>query len=123
MCSGNKRSAVKRSQSYLKDEQDRLGDAPRIRDQIPSDAPKGTDFAAGLVDAIRPDIARVDKTKNTSTEPRTIKPGTTIRGQQKNQSAAPSRRKIKSARMGRRSGTNSLRIPRNTNTGSGNLNY
>ena len=122
MCSGNsgnKRSAVKRSQSYLKDEQDRLGDAPRIRDQIPSDAPKGTDFAAGLVDAIRPPVTQ----KDTSTEPRTIKPGTTIRGQQKNQSVAPSRRKIKSARMGRRSGTNSLRIPRNTNTGSGNLNY
>ena len=123
MCSGNKRSAYGPTQSYKDDEQKRLGDAPRIRDQIPSDAPKGTDFAAGLVDAIRPDIARVDKTKNTSTEPRTIKPGTTIRGQQKNQSVAPSRRKIKSARMGRRSGTNSLRIPRNTNTGSGNLNY
>jgi len=119
MCSGNKRSAYGPTQSYKDDEQKRLGDAPRIRDQIPSDAPKGTDFAAGLVDAIRPPVTQ----KDTSTEPRTIKPGTTIRGQQKNQSAAPSRRKIKSARMGRRSGTNSLRIPRNTNTGSGNLNY
>jgi len=79
-------------------------------------------------------MGRVDNTEKpspTPTEPepksrtinRTIKPGTTVRGQQKNQSAAPSRRKIKSARMGRRSGTNSLRIARGSNTGSGNLNY
>ena len=119
MCSGNSRNAYKPTESYKKDEQERLGDAPRFRDQIPSDAPKGTDMAAGLLDAIRPAVTP----KDTSTEPKTIKPGTTIRGQQKNQSVAPSRRKIKSARMGRRSGTDSLRIPRNTNTGSGNLNY
>jgi len=119
MCSGNKRSAYGPTQSYKDDEQKRLGDAPRIRDQIPSDAPKGTDFAAGLVDAIRPPVTQ----KDTSTEPRTIKPGTTVRGQQTTQSAAPSRRRRQSARMGRRSGTNSLRIARNPNTGSGNLNY
>ena len=54
---------------------------------------------------------------------RTVKPGTTVRGQQRTQSAAPSRRRRTSARMGRRAGTSSLRIARNPNTGSGNLNY
>jgi len=54
---------------------------------------------------------------------RTVKPGTTVRGQQTTQSAAPSRRPRRSVRIGRRSGTNSLRIARNPNTGSGNLNY
>ena len=54
---------------------------------------------------------------------RTATPGTTITGQQTTQSASPSRRRKTSARMGRRSGTNSLRIARNPNTGSGNLNY
>lgn len=54
---------------------------------------------------------------------RTVKAGTTVRGQQTTQSAAPSRRRRQSARMGRRSGTSSLRIARNPNTGSGNLNY
>tara|TARA_R100000995_G_C3430946_1_gene98490 strand:+ start:248 stop:664 length:417 start_codon:yes stop_codon:yes gene_type:complete len=54
---------------------------------------------------------------------RTVKAGTTVRGQQRTQSAAPSRRRRQSARMGRRSGTSSLRIARNPNTGSGNLNY
>ena len=53
----------------------------------------------------------------------TVKPGTTVRGQQRTQSAAPSRRRRTSARMGRRAGTSSLRIARNPNTGSGNLNY
>ena len=54
---------------------------------------------------------------------RTVKPGTTVRGQQRTQSAAPSRRRRTSARMGRRAGTSSLRIARTPNTGSGNLNY
>ena len=54
---------------------------------------------------------------------RTVKTGTTVRGQQTTQSAAPSRRRRTSARIGRRSGTNSLRIARNPNTGQGNLNY
>ena len=49
--------------------------------------------------------------------------GTTVSGQQTTQSAAPSRRRRQSARMGRRSGTSSLRIARNPNTGTGNLNY
>tara|TARA_B100001093_G_scaffold494220_1_gene537396 strand:- start:16 stop:357 length:342 start_codon:yes stop_codon:yes gene_type:complete len=82
-------------------------------------------------------MGRIDKTQKpytdqlppAPTEPksrtinRTIKPGTTVRGQQRTESTAPSRRRIKSARMGRRSGTNSLRIARGSNTGSGNLNY
>jgi len=119
MCSGNKRSAVKRSQSYLKDEQDRLGDAPRIRDQIPSDAPKGTDFAAGLLDAIRPPIKNtVDPSK-----PRTIKDGTIVSGRQIDTSARSKNKKLRPTRMVRRTGTNSLRIPINSNKGTGNLNY
>ena len=49
--------------------------------------------------------------------------GTTISGQQTTSTAAPSRRRRQSARMGRRAGTRSLRISRNPNTGQGNLNY
>ena len=54
---------------------------------------------------------------------RTVKPGTTVRGQQRTESAAPSRRRRRSTRVGRRFGTSSLRIARNPNTGTGNLNY
>jgi len=54
---------------------------------------------------------------------RTVAPGTTVRGQQRTESAAPSRRRRRSTRVGRRFGTSSLRIARNPNTGTGNLNY
>jgi len=49
--------------------------------------------------------------------------GTTVSGQQTTSTSAPSRRRRQSVRMGRRSGTRSLRISRNPNTGQGNLNY
>ena len=49
--------------------------------------------------------------------------GTTISGQQTTSTAAPSRRKRQTARMGRRAGTRSLRISRNPNTGQGDLLY
>jgi len=48
--------------------------------------------------------------------------GTTVTGRQTT-SAAPSRRKRQSSRMGRRAGTRSLRISRNPNTGQGDLLY
>ena len=48
--------------------------------------------------------------------------GTTVSGRQTT-STAPSRRRRQSARMGRRSGTRSLRISRNPNTGQGDLLY
>jgi len=54
---------------------------------------------------------------------RTVAPGITVRGQQRTESAAPSRRRRRSTRVGRRFGTSSLRIARNPNTGTGNLNY
>ncbi len=120
MCSGNRRNAMGHSQSYLKKEQERLGDTPRMRDQIPEDAPLGTQFAANFVDMTRPPVPK--KTIDYS-KPRTIKPGTTVSGRQKNQTTATVRQPRRTTRVDRRSGTNSLRIPRNTNTGSGNLNY
>ena len=49
--------------------------------------------------------------------------GTTVSGQQTTSTAAPSRRKRQTARMGRRAGTRSLRISRNPNTGQGDLLY
>ncbi len=49
--------------------------------------------------------------------------GATISGQQTTSTAAPSRRKRQSARMGRRAGTGSLRISRSPNTGQGDLLY
>jgi len=125
MCApkSGKRSAYKASESYLKDEQDRLGDAPRVRDQIPSDAPKGTDLAAGLVDAIRPPVTPKDTSTESEPKMRIIRKGTTVSGQQTTSTTAPPRRKKQSARMGRRAGTRSLRIARTSNTGQGNLNY
>ena len=48
--------------------------------------------------------------------------GTTVSGRQTT-SAAPSRRRRQSSRMGRRAGTRSLRISRNPNTGQGDLLY
>ena len=48
--------------------------------------------------------------------------GTTVSGRQTT-SAAPSRRRKQSSRMGRRAGTRSLRISRNPNTGQGDLLY
>lgn len=104
---------------------------PPTPPQSPQPNAKDSDKLVGRVDKVigRDQTAGFFQQPSAPTEPksrtinRTIKPGTTVRGQQKNQSVAPSRRKIKSARMGRRSGTNSLRIARNTNTGSGNLNY
>ena len=96
------------------------------------------DIVTDVVDLQRPAPPRVDPPAPTppptppapqEPEPkmrtinRTVKPGTTVRGQQRTQSAAPSRRRRTSARMGRRAGTSSLRIARNPNTGSGNLNY
>jgi len=95
------------------------------------------DRAANAQTSSRSPIRRVSKSPqpntkdggNTIPKPkmrvidRTVKTGTTVRGQQRTQSAAPSRRRRQSARMGRRSGTSSLRIASNLNTGSGNLNY
>jgi len=52
-----------------------------------------------------------------------VRAGTTISGQQTTSTAAPSRRKRQTARMGRRAGTRSLRISRNPNTGQGDLLY
>ena len=49
--------------------------------------------------------------------------GTTVSGQQTTSTAAPSRRRRQTARMGRRAGTRSLRISRNPNTGQGDLLY
>ena len=48
--------------------------------------------------------------------------GTTVSGRQTT-SAAPSRRRRQTARMGRRAGTRSLRISRSPNTGQGDLLY
>jgi len=99
--------------------------------QLPPQSPQPNAKSSGGM------MGRIDKTQKpytdqlppAPTEPKsrtintTIKPGTTVRGQQTTQSAAPSRRPRRSVRIGRRSGTNSLRIARNPNTGSGNLNY
>ena len=52
-----------------------------------------------------------------------VRAGTTVSGQQTTSTAAPSRRRRQSARMGRRAGTRSLRISRNPNTGQGDLLY
>ena len=52
-----------------------------------------------------------------------VRAGTTVSGQQTTSTAAPSRRRKQSARMGRRAGTRSLRISRNPNTGQGDLLY
>jgi len=52
-----------------------------------------------------------------------VRAGTTVSGQQTTSTAAPSRRKRQTARMGRRAGTRSLRISRNPNTGQGDLLY
>jgi len=49
--------------------------------------------------------------------------GTTVSGQQTTSTAAPSRRRKQTSRMGRRAGTRSLRISRNPNTGQGDLLY
>lgn len=66
----------------------------------------------------------------TSTEPapkmRTIgrtSAGTTVSGQQTTSTAAPSRRRKQTSRMGRRAGTRSLRISRTPNIGQGDLLY
>lgn len=120
MCQGQgKRSAYGKTDSYKKKEQERLGNAPRYSDQIPSDAPKGTDMAAGLLDAIRPP----EKNTVDPTKPRTIKDGTTVSGRQIDTSTRQRSRRLRPTRMGRRTGTNSLRIPLNSNRGTGNLNY
>lgn len=115
MCQG----VVRKTDSYKKKEQKRLGDAPRYIDQIPSDAPKGTDMAAGLLDAIRPP----EKNTVDPSKPKTLKTGTTISGRQVRTSARRNSRRGRSVRTGKRAGTDSLRIPRNANTGVGNLNY
>ena len=52
-----------------------------------------------------------------------VRAGTTVSGQQTTSTAAPSRRRRQTARMGRRAGTRSLRISRNPNTGTGDLVY
>ena len=52
-----------------------------------------------------------------------VRAGTTVSGQQTTSTAAPSRRKRQTARMGRRAGTRSLRISRNPNPGQGDLLY
>jgi len=52
-----------------------------------------------------------------------VRAGTTVSGQQTTSTAAPSRRRRQTARMGRRAGTRSLRISRNPNTGQGDLLY
>ena len=52
-----------------------------------------------------------------------VRAGTTVSGQQTASTAAPSRRRRQTARMGRRAGTRSLRISRNPNTGQGDLLY
>ena len=96
------------------------------------------DIVTGIVDSQRPAPPRVDPPAPTppptppapqEPEPkmrtikRTVAPGTTVRGQQRTESSAPSRRRRRSTRVGRRYGTSSLRIARNPNTGTGNLNY
>ena len=120
MCSGNRRNAMGHSQSYLKKEQERLGDTPRMRDQIPADASLGTQFAANFVDMTRPPVPK--KTIDYS-KPRTIKDGTTVSGRQTQASTGQRNRRLRPTRMGRRTGTDSLRIPLNSNRGTGNLNY
>jgi len=124
MCQGQgKRSAYGKTDSYKKKEQERLGNAPRYSDQIPSDAPKGTDMAAGLLDSIRPKQVFDHLSKVDPTKPRTIKDGTTVSGRQIDTSTRQRSRRLRPTRMGRRTGTNSLRIPLNSNRGTGNLNY
>ena len=133
MCSGSRGpSSYKRRQSPQPNAKDSGGMMGRVdntekpyRDQLPSAPTRGMQFKQDMM----ADVLELQRPAPTPTEPksrtinRTIKPGTTVRGQQRTESAAPSRRRIKSARMGRRSGTNSLRIARGSNTGSGNLNY
>ena len=103
--------------------------APRVKAQAPPPPPP----APPRVDPPAPIPAPVSEppTPPAPQEPepkmrtinRTVAPGTTVRGQQRTESAAPSRRRRRSTRVGRRFGTSSLRIARNPNTGSGNLNY
>ena len=138
MCSGSRSpSPYKRRQSPQPNAKDSGGMMGRVdntqkpyRDQLPSAPTRGMQFKQDAAADIL-ELANSERTnqKQSESEPKsrtintTIKPGTTVRGQQRTESAAPSRRRIKSARMGRRSGTNSLRIARGSNTGSGNLNY
>ena len=111
---------------------------PRIVEPRPTAESSPTaDRMAGRVERTLPPPAPTPSTfveakaaQPTPTEPapkmRTIgrtSAGTTVSGQQTTSTAAPSRRKRQTARMGRRAGTRSLRISRNPNTGQGDLLY
>ena len=110
---------------------------PRIVEPRPTAESSPTaDRMAGRVERTLPPPAPTSPpqavTPPTPTEPapkmRTIgrtsvRAGTTVSGQQTTSTAAPSRRKRQTARMGRRAGTRSLRISRNPNTGQGDLLY
>ena len=94
----------------------------RIETRPTPESSPTADRMAGRVERTTPPAPQEPEPKMRTIN-RTVKPGTTVRGQQRTQSAAPSRRRRTSARMGRRAGTSSLRIARTPNTGSGNLNY
>ena len=111
--------------------------APPPRRVEPRPTPESSptaDRMAGRVERTLPTPAPTPPpqavTPPTPTEPapkmRTIgrtSAGTTVSGQQTTSTAAPSRRRRQTARMGRRAGTRSLRISRNPNTGQGDLLY
>ncbi len=111
----------------------------RVEPQPTAESSPTADRMAGRVERTLPPPAPSPSTfveakgaQPTPTEPapkmRTIgrtsvRAGTTVSGQQTTSTAAPSRRRRQTARMGRRAGTRSLRISRSPNTGQGDLLY
>ena len=104
---------------------------PRVvKPQPTAESSPTADRMAGRVERTPPPAPAPPSPPPAPTEPapkmRTINrtsSGATISGQQTTSTAAPSRRKRQSARMGRRAGTGSLRISRSPNTGQGDLLY
>ncbi len=100
---------------------------PTISEQLPPAPNKSMQFKQDLMTGVL-DIKRSENPTKAEVIASTLKnkqapKGTTVSGQQKNQSVETVRKPRRTVRIDKRSGTNSLRIPRNTNTGSGNLNY
>ena len=98
----------------------------RIENRPTPESAPTADRMAGRVERTLPPPAPAPAPTEPAPKMRTIgrtSVGTTVSGQQTTSTAAPSRRRKQTSRMGRRAGTRSLRISRNPNTGQGDLLY